>query len=43
MAISLTSKKEVNIYDVIFKRKSIRKYDNSPLDNNILNRILEEA
>ncbi len=42
MAISLTSKKEVNIYDVIFKRKSIRKYDNSPLDNNILNRILEE-
>ena len=42
MVKSLTSEVEVDIYDVIFKRKSIRKYDNSPLDENVLNRISEE-
>jgi nitroreductase len=42
MVKSLTSGLEVAIYDVIFKRKSIRKYDNSPLDEDILNRISEE-
>jgi nitroreductase len=42
MVKSLTSNEEVDIYDVIFKRKSIRKYDNSPLDEELLNRISEE-
>ena len=42
MVKSLTSKLEVDIYDTIFKRKSIRKYDNSPLDGEVLNRISEE-
>lgn len=42
MVKSLTSKVKVDIYDVIFKRKSIRKYDNSPLDEGVLNRISEE-
>jgi nitroreductase len=42
MVKSLTSEIKVNIYDIIFKRKSIRKYDNSPLDEDILKRISEE-
>ena len=36
MVKSLTSEVEVDIYDIIFKRKSIRKYDNSPLDDKCL-------
>jgi nitroreductase len=42
MVKSLISDGEVNIYDAIFKRKSIRKYDNSPLNERVLNRISEE-
>src|ERR1700690_3105583 len=42
MVKSLTSEVEVDIYDIIFKRKSIRKYDNSPLNESVLNRISEE-
>ena len=42
MVKSLTSEVEVDIYDVIFKRKSIRKYDKSTLDEKVLNRISEE-
>lgn len=30
-----------NLHDIIFKRKSIRKYDLSPLDNNILQDVLD--
>lgn len=42
MVKSLTSEVEVDIYDAIFKRKSIRKYENSPLDERVLIRISEE-
>ena len=42
MVKSLTSEVEVDIYDIIFKRKSIRKFDNSSLDEGVLNRISEE-
>jgi nitroreductase len=42
MVKSLISDEEVNIYDVIFKRKSIRKYESSPLDERVLNKISEE-
>jgi nitroreductase len=42
MVKSLTSEKEVDIYEVIFKRKSIRKYDVPPLDEEVLNRISVE-
>ena len=42
MVKSLTSEVEVDIYDIIFKRKSIRKYNNSPLDESVLTQISEE-
>ena len=41
MVKSLTSNNEIDIYDAIFKRRSIRKYDNNPLDEIILNEISE--
>jgi nitroreductase len=42
MVKSLTSDVEVDIYDVIFKRRSIRKFDASPLDEEVLDRIAVE-
>ena len=42
MVKSLTSGIEVDIYNIIFKRKSIRKYDNSSLNEDVLNRISQE-
>jgi nitroreductase len=39
MVKSLTTNDEVDIYDAIFKRRSIRKYDDDPLDEKILNDI----
>ncbi len=41
MVKSLTSDKDVDLYDTIFKRKSIRKFDLSSLDDDIINNISE--
>ena len=41
MVKSLTSDTDVDLYRTIFKRKSIRKFDLSPLDDIIINKITE--